>query len=111
MKNVKTPKNATKKTPIKTPIKDVQRVNEVVYNALKESGVNMQNFVLIGTREKTDAKLTACLTQSPKLAKIFTEMLEKREALDKSEKVFLCDNVEYFLSIVLKKTKKQETVK
>lgn len=88
-----------------------ERVSKVVYNALEKNGANMNGFIEIGHREKTDKKLIAMQKNAPKLYAIYMNAMGKIAKLEKSEKIFLCDNVEYFYANTLKKTKKQETVK
>jgi hypothetical protein len=53
---------------------DVQRISESVYNTLSELGANMEDYVKIGTREKTEHKLTELETLNPDMFENYHRM-------------------------------------
>ena len=104
-KQTPTPKNAIVNNNVNVEENVVQRVAEMVYNELSKLGANMDNYVVIGTRIKTDAKITEMEAQNPEMAKAYKKAMDLKSALDHNGFDFGDD--EYAMRITLKKVAKK----
>ena len=74
-------KNETIKTEM--AINEVERVSEITYNALKDAGVNMDNYAIVNHRIKTDAKLDQMQIQNPEMYKAYCDIKELHNGIVK----------------------------
>ena len=88
MKNVKV-KDANKKNATKNVVVEnvIERVTESVYNALEGAGLDMTNYVKVGTREKTEHKLTELETLNPAMFVNYQRMNDIHKEDDSKGKV------------------------